>query len=262
VRYASLGSGSQGNSTVVASAAGIILVDCGFTVKETERRLARLGLSPSDLSAVIVTHEHSDHIKGIGPLVRRYQLPVYMTPGTFHQSSVGSIADLNLIAGYRPFQVADMLITPVAVPHDAREPSQFVIAANGVRLGLLTDLGSLSEHVVEQYRGCDALILEANHDPTMLANGPYPYSLKRRVAGQWGHLSNAQALQFLDEIYCQKLRQLVVAHISQKNNCLDLVRREFSLWHERIDSVLYACQNDGFHWQEIALTPALDEPVT
>lgn len=251
MRYASLGSGSQGNSTVIASKQGLILVDCGFTVKETERRLARLGLSAAQLNAVVVTHEHSDHIKGVGPLARRFKMPVYMTSGTYHQSSVGKIPHLSLIEGYQAFDIEDMHIQPVAVPHDAREPSQFVIQANGKRLGILTDLGSVSEHVYQQYRDCDGLILEANHDPRMLASGPYPPSLKRRVGGQWGHLSNAQALQFLAEIYSDRLSHLVVAHISQKNNCVDLVQREFQVWQERINTVLLACQNEGFSWLDL-----------
>lgn len=252
MKYASLGSGSKGNCTVIASEQAIALVDCGFTVKETERRLARLGLAPSDISALAVTHEHGDHIKGVGPFARRHKTPVYMTSGTYHQSSVGAIPNLCLIDGYQSFVVADMHFQPVAVPHDAREPSQFVITADSQKLGLLTDLGSVSEHVVSQYQGCDGLILEANHDPVMLANGPYPPSLKRRVAGAWGHLSNAQALHFLEEIYSAKLRHLVVAHISQKNNNLDLVKSAFDHWQERIETLRFACQNDGFTWLELA----------
>ena len=251
MKYASLGSGSQGNSTVIASDRGLILVDCGFTVKETERRMARLGLSPSQLNAVIVTHEHGDHIKGVGPLARRYKMPVYMTSGTYHQSSVGTIPHLHLIEGYQAFAVEDMEIRPVAVPHDAREPSQYVIRSNDKQLGILTDLGSVSEHVYEQYRGCHGLILEANHDPKLLANGPYPPSLKRRVGGPWGHLSNGQALQFLEEIYCDQLCHLVVAQISQKNNCFDLVKNEFQAWCERIETVLFACQDEGFSWLDL-----------
>lgn len=251
MKVASLGSGSRGNSTIIATDNGVIMIDCGFTIKETERRLARLGLSACDLTAVLVTHEHSDHIKGVGPFARRHKTPVYMTSGTFHQSSVGEIPELNLIVGYQAFSVADMQIQPVAVPHDAREPAQFVVSACDQKLGVLTDLGSLSDHVIEQYRDCSALILEANHDPIMLANGPYPISLKRRVAGQWGHLSNAQALYFLEEVYCAKLQHLVVAHISQKNNSLDLVKNEFAQWQERIANLLYACQDEGFHWLKL-----------
>ncbi len=256
MRYASLGSGSQGNATVVATAAGLILIDCGFTLKETEKRLARLGVSAKDLSAVLVTHEHADHIKGVGPLARKYKMPVYMTPGTYHQSNhqqnrLGDIPGLCFIDGYRPFSLADLTIIPVAVPHDAREPSQFVLESDNLRLGLLTDLGSVSEHVIEQYQHCHALILEANHDPEMLATGPYPPSLKRRVAGQWGHLSNGQALQFLEQVHHEQLNQLVVAHISQKNNCLDEVQARFLPWQERIDTILFACQSEGFDWLDV-----------
>lgn len=252
MRYASLGSGSQGNATLIVSGDTRVLVDCGFTAKEAAKRLQRLGCSPESLSAVLVTHEHGDHIKGVGPLARKYNLPVYMTPGTYHQGKVGNLPQLNLIEGYRAFQINQITVQPVAVPHDAREPAQFVFRAQGLALGLLTDLGSLSEHVVEQYRCCHGLILEANHDPHLLAIGPYPPSLKQRVSGQWGHLSNAQALSFLEQIGGQHLKQLVVAHISQKNNCLDLVQREFAPWVERLPQVLFACQEQGFSWLDLS----------
>lgn len=161
---------------------------------------------------------------------------------------MGEIPDLNLIAGYQPFAFDQLQVQPVAVPHDAREPAQFVFSDGRHKLGLLTDLGSLSDHVIEHYSGCSGLILEANHDPVMLAHGPYPPSLKRRVAGQWGHLSNAQARHLLEQIDCQQLQHLVVAHISEKNNSLELVQREFSQWHQRLGGMTYACQDQGFDW--------------
>ncbi|WP_317931141.1 MBL fold metallo-hydrolase [Halioxenophilus sp. WMMB6] len=258
MRYASLGSGSQGNATLIETDEVLILVDCGFTVKETTRRMERLGVSPGDLNAVLVTHEHGDHIKGVGPLARRFGIPVYMTPGTYHQASPGELPELRLIEGYQSFQVGDLQVTPVAVPHDAREPTQFVVATELYRLGILTDLGSLSEHVVNQYRDCHALLVEANHDPAMLATGPYPPSLKRRVAGQWGHLSNDQALQLLELLDAQRLQQLVIGHISQKNNCLDLVQRLFAPWTEKLPMVKFACQDEGFDWLEIASADVSD----
>ena len=251
LKYASLGSGSQGNATVIASDESLVLIDCGFTLKETEKRLARLGHGVCDLTAVLVTHEHTDHIKGVGPLARKHKTPVYMTPGTFHHGAAGNIPNLCLIEGYQAFRINDLMVTPVAVPHDAREPSQFVFEANGLKLGILTDLGSVSNHVIDQYQQCHSLILEANHDPEMLANGPYPYSLKRRVGGQWGHLSNQQALNFLEAVHHQALQQLVIAHISQKNNCLELVQEYFMPWQDQINTVLFACQMAGFDWLDI-----------
>jgi phosphoribosyl 1,2-cyclic phosphodiesterase len=229
-------------------AQGSLLIDCGFSVRETELRMTRLGKSVRDLTAVLVTHEHSDHIKGVAALARRYDLPVYMTPGTYHSRDLGSLPKLNLIHAYTPFQLDGLAIKPVAVPHDAREPSQFVFEYAGLRLGILTDLGSITPHVEEAYQDCDAILLEANHDPFMLASGPYPHSLKQRVGGQWGHLSNQQAAGFLQRIDTRRLQHLVVAHISQKNNSLGMARAALEPVTQAIKQVTYACQDQGFDW--------------
>src|SRR5690625_1381375 len=248
MQFASLGSGSRGNATVVAWGTGALLVDCGFSIRETEARLARLDLTPSDLSAILVTHEHSDHIKGVAPLARRYNLPVYMTPGTYHARDLGELPDIRLVHGYAPFTLDGLDVTPVAVPHDAREPAQFVFDYDGLRLGVLTDLGSITPHVEASYQGCDAILLESNHDPVMLASGEYPPMLKQRVAGPWGHLSNEQAADFLQRMDCARLRHLVMAHISQKNNCLSLARAVLEPVTSQVQNVIYACQEQGFDW--------------
>jgi phosphoribosyl 1,2-cyclic phosphodiesterase len=227
------------------------MVDRGFSVKDTIARMARLGVSPDQLSAVLVTHEHGDHIKGVGPLARKYRLPVYLTPGTLQQAKVGELPKAVLIHGYQPFTVGDIQVTPVAVPHDAREPCQYVMESHGHRLGVLTDLGSISSHVAEQYRGCDALVLESNHDSLMLAQGPYPPSLKRRVGSNWGHLNNQQAVNFLHSVHCERLRHIVVAHISEQNNCVDSVADVFKEWPARLQTFQLACQNQGFDWLDI-----------
>jgi len=231
---------------------GTLLVDCGFTVKETEVRLERLGKSARDLSAILVTHEHSDHIKGVPALARRYSIPVFMTPGTYRSRDLGDLPALNLIHSYSPFELDGIRVNPVAVPHDAREPSQFVFEFAGLRLGILTDLGSITPHVEAAYQTCDAMVLEANHDPIMLASGPYPPSLKQRVGGQWGHLSNQQTAGFLCRIDTQQLQHLVVAHISQKNNSLEMVREALEPVTQAVRQVTYACQDQGFDWLEVA----------
>ena len=248
MRFASLGSGSRGNSTLVEWSGGRLLIDCGFSVKETELRLQRLGVRADDISAVLVTHEHSDHIKGVAALARRYQLPVYMTPGTYHSRDLGDLPDLRLIHAYAPFELHGLTVRPVAVPHDAREPSQFVFEFNSRRLGILTDLGSITPHVEACYQACDAMVLEANHDPVMLASGSYPPSLKRRVGGQWGHLSNQQAAGFLQRLDTVRLQHLVVAHISQQNNTLALAQAVLAPVTAQVKHVTYACQNQGFDW--------------
>ena len=248
MRFASLGSGSRGNSTLVEWATGALLIDCGFSLKETEQRLLRLARRPDQLAAVLVTHEHSDHIKGVAALARRYQIPVYMTPGTFHSRNLGELPDLRLIHAYTPFEINGLTVRPVAVPHDAREPAQFVLEFAGLRLGILTDLGSITPHVEACYQSCDAMVLEANHDPAMLAYGSYPPSLKQRVGGQWGHLSNQQAAGFLQRVDTRRLQHLVVAHISQQNNTPALAQAALMPVTSRIKQVTYACQNEGFDW--------------
>ena len=246
--FSSLGSGSKGNATLVRDNDTLVLIDCGFSLKETEKRLQRLGVSADQLDAVIVTHEHSDHIQGVGPLVRKYKLPLYITAGTLRSRKIGVLPDLRIIKGYQPFQVNSLAITPVAVPHDASEPAQYILESDGKRLGILTDLGNVSSHVEMHYQQCHALILEANHDPTMLASGPYPFSLKQRVGGAWGHLSNQQAACFLESVNRTQLEHLVVAHISQQNNSIELAKQAFAGVQEAIENVIYACQDEGFDW--------------
>lgn len=248
MRFASLGSGSRGNATLVEWSSGSLLLDCGFSVKEAELRLLRLGKSPAELSAILVTHEHGDHIKGVAPLARRYGLPVYMTPGTYQSRDLGDLPDLRLIHAYAPFELLGLRVRPVAVPHDAREPCQFVFEHQQFRLGVLTDLGSISAHVEDCYQDCDAMVLEANHDPGMLASGSYPYSLKQRVGGQWGHLSNQQAAGFLERLDTGRLQHLVVAHISQQNNSLVRVQAALAGVTAGVRQVTYACQDQGFDW--------------
>lgn len=248
MRFASLGSGSRGNATLVEWAEGSLLIDCGFSVRETELRLRRLARSPGNLSAILVTHEHSDHIKGVAALARRYELPVYMTPGTYHSRDLGDLPDLRLIHSYADFELNGLHVQPVAVPHDAREPAQFVLRYHQKCLGVLTDLGSISAHVESCFQDCDAMVLEANHDPAMLAAGPYPPSLKARVGGQWGHLSNQQAAGFLQRVDTRRLQHLVVAHISQKNNSLLAAQAALAPVTSLVRQVTYACQDQGFGW--------------
>lgn len=248
LRFASLGSGSSGNATVISSDNVNILLDCGFSTKETARRLSRLGLDLGQLSALLVTHEHSDHVKGVPALARKTNLPVYMTRGTSISKDYGHIPQLNVIDGYQSFQIGDIHIRPVAVPHDAREPAQFVFTVGGVKLGVLTDVGSITTHILDAYDQCHGLLLEANHDRAMLATGPYPAFLKERVASPWGHLSNEQAVDLLQQLNISQLQHLVIGHISQKNNSLSLAMQALGRLGGALDNVHYACQEQGFGW--------------
>lgn len=252
LRFASLGSGSRGNATLIASSSGLVMIDCGFTIKETVRRLAHLGHSPDDLDAILVTHEHGDHIGGVGPLARRYNIPVYLTHGTAQHKGVAKLPVRELIDTHNVFSVADIEVTPVVVPHDAREPCQFVLRHDQKTLGVLTDLGSITPFVIEQYQHCDALMLECNHDARMLSMGPYPPSLKLRVGGQWGHLNNQQAANFLDSIEHARLQHLVISHISEQNNTEQLAWQAIVDIYGREDKLLLANQSEGFDWLAIA----------
>ncbi len=258
MNLASIGSGSKGNGTLVRSGDTIVLVDCGFTVKETCLRLARLGLSPEDLSAVVVTHEHGDHIRGVLPLARRYRLPVHMTFGTLRAISAPgsrhSLAGVTVqeVRPGRRFSVGTVEVLPVPVPHDALEPCQYVFEAGTRRTGVLTDLGSVTPHVVEAYATCDALLLECNHDPELLARGPYPPSLKRRVGGARGHLSNQQAGSLVTVLERNRLQHLVLSHLSEQNNTPEhALEAVADAGFDDAQRVRVASQQEGFGWLDV-----------
>ncbi|HWT71148.1 MAG TPA: MBL fold metallo-hydrolase, partial [Oxalicibacterium sp.] len=229
MKFASLGSGSEGNALLISARAGssttTVMLDCGFAVRETERRLARLGLMPGELAGIIVTHEHHDHISGVFKFARRHRLPVWLTHGT-HQAAVGRCddVDVHLCRDGASFQVRDLQILPYTVPHDAREPVQYIASDGNTKLGILTDAGHVTPHMVQALDGCDALMLECNHDLQMLANSTYPPSLKLRIGGEYGHLSNQAASEILGRLDRSRLRRVVGAHLSLKNNTPDLAR--------------------------------------
>ena len=252
MRFASLGSGSKGNATLVECVDTRLLIDCGFSARETVRRLALLGLEPEQLSAILVTHEHSDHCAGVAVLARKYHLPVYMTHGTYRTGRCGEIADINTFNCGTDFELGGVEIATVAVPHDAKEPCQYVFRAAGKTLGVLTDLGSITPTVVSAYQRCDALLLEFNHDQKMLMEGPYPESLKRRVDSDWGHLNNQQSADILGQIDTQNLQHLVVAHVSDKNNCPTLARDIAITSCEINGEVFVADQENGFSWLSLS----------
>ena len=233
---------------MVESQNACLLIDCGFSISELTRRMARQGRHPDQLSAILVTHEHSDHLRGAFPLARRYSLPVYLSAGTEKATRELSPVATKIINADQDFQVEDIVVSPVAVPHDAREPVQFVFSCEGKTLGVLTDLGSITAHVIDSYRGCDGLLLEANHDRDMLADGPYPYPLKQRVGGDWGHLNNEQAASFLESIGTESLQGIVIGHMSEKNNSLDLVKRHIEPLVASVPQIHYASQSEGADW--------------
>ncbi len=253
MRFASIGSGSRGNATLVEVGGTTLLLDCGFSASQATKRLARLGVEAAQLSAIVVTHEHSDHIGGVAALARRYQLPVYLTPGSARHPKLADLPGARLFNCHEPFAIDDIEVHPFPVPHDAMEPSQFVFSDGARRLGVLTDVGCWTPHIETRLSGCDALMLETNHDADMLAQGPYPASLKRRVGGQQGHLSNAQSAQLLARLDRSRLQHIVAVHLSEQNNRPDLARQALAgvLGCEQ-EWVGVADQSEGFGWRQIS----------
>ena len=251
MRFSSIGSGSKGNSTIVEYDDTIILVDCGFSLKVTEKRLGLLGISPSKINAILVTHEHSDHIRGVSALAKKYEIPVMATAGTSKFLRNSSALNLTCIDTQSDFHVENLTVTPVLVPHDAREPVQFIIRGGLLTFGILTDVGAITEHIIELYQCCDGLMIESNHDEDMLLNGSYPRSLKNRVSSNWGHLNNKQMLYFLKNIELEQLQELVIGHISENNNSVALVKETISEISKQLLSVSYATQNEGFDWIQL-----------
>ena len=252
MRFACLGSGSEGNGLLVEAGATRVLIDCGFGIRDTVARLARIGVAPETVTAIIVTHEHSDHVGGVAAFAARYQTPVWLTFGTL--SAVAErFAGLPEVYGFDTedaFAIDDIEVRPFPVPHDAREPVQFVCGDGQWRLGVLTDLGVSTLHVEASLSGCDALVLECNHDSGMLANGHYPYALKQRIAGRFGHLDNDAAGVLLSRLDNSKLKHVFAAHLSQHNNLPDLARAALATALGcSLDWIGIAEQHDGFGWR-------------
>lgn len=221
MKFSVLSSGSGGNATIVASPSTAVIIDCGVSIKLLKQRAESLSFDLNNLCAIVVTHEHGDHASGAAALARRLDIPVYLTHGTAVATKMWSERNVVVeeISPHRDFSIGDLLFSPSPVPHDAREPCQFVIEdSKRRRLGVLTDIGSVTPHVEAHYRGCHALILEFNHDTALLAECSYPDSLKARVGGRYGHFSNEQARSLLEKIASPKLELIVAAHLSENSN--------------------------------------------
>lgn len=254
MRFASLGSGSEGNALVVQAGQTCVLMDCGFILGETVSRLARLGLQPEALSGIVVTHEHGDHIAGVARLARKHNLPVWLTHGTLRAQfkNLENLPEVCEINPHTSFSIGNLEVRPYLVPHDAAEPVQYTFSDGVRRLGVLTDAGSSTPFIEQTLSGCDALVLECNHDADMLANGDYPFSLKQRVGGRFGHLNNADAGRLLAQLDNSRLQHIVAAHLSRKNNTPELAVRALSAaLNCSEDWVGVATQEEGFTWREI-----------
>jgi phosphoribosyl 1,2-cyclic phosphodiesterase len=249
LRLASVGSGSKGNATLVATDETTILIDCGFPVREMLARLPKLGVDISDIDAILVTHEHSDHIGGVAAVAKAAGAQVFATHGTVASGKLDAVRSLVRIDSDSSFAIGDIEVNAVTVPHDAREPVQYRFHSGLSCVGVLTDLGWVSPHVLSAYKGCDLLLLEFNHDLEMLRRGPYPAVLKRRVSGDFGHLNNEQATTMLTALGDLAPRVVIAGHISEQNNSVDRVAELLTPLAERQNvKIIYATQTQGFGW--------------
>lgn len=224
----SITSGSSGNCIYVGSDNTHILVDAGISGKRIEENLNEMGLSIRDLNGILVTHEHTDHTAGIGVISRKYGIPIYATKGTIegikNTKTLGEVPDelFNIINTDSCFSVDDLMINPIKISHDANEPCAYRINHNGSSVGVCTDLGIYDDYIVENFRGVNAILLEANHDVNMLQVGRYPYYLKRRILSDKGHLSNENSGRLLCEILHDDLNMILLGHLSEENNLAEL----------------------------------------
>lgn len=223
-----LGSGSKGNCTYIESGDDKILIDAGFSGKEIERRLGSINRSAAQLRAILITHEHNDHIAGAGVLSRRYGLPVYLNELTYQASAkkLGKINELEHFVTGESFCIGDLSIHPFSISHDTADPVGFVLKNEKGSIGYCTDTGRLTRLIAHHLAHCSALVLECNHDPHMLRTGPYPFPLQQRISSSTGHLCNEDALEFALDLTARNLRCLFLAHLSETNNDVHLVTRE------------------------------------
>lgn len=232
-----------------------MLVDCGFSLKQTLGRLQRLNKGPQELDAIILSHEHGDHANGVGFVARALDIPVWMTPGTFDatRERLGTLPEVRLFSPHEPFEIDDIYVNPFPVPHDAREPSQFVFSDGAIHLGILTDVGSSTTHIEAMLSGCEGLILECNHDGRLLAAGAYPAALKARIGGPHGHLDNDTAAELLANLDYSRLQHIVAAHLSENNNTPALARVALAEALGCAPSWIgVADQAHGLPWHELA----------
>lgn len=258
MRFASLGSGSAGNALVVEVQNTRLMLDCGFSIKETNARLARLHLTAEDITGILVTHEHDDHAGGVFKFAAKYKIPVWMTYGTRKMVEryfpAQHSLQFNIIDSYTKFSLEGIEVQPYPVPHDAREPIQYVFSDGNYKLGVLTDTGKSTPHIEERLSGCHALVLECNHDTHMLHSGTYSEALKKRIGGDWGHLDNSKAAALLSKLDNSRLQHIIAAHLSVQNNTPHLAQS--ALAHALrcdLDWIGVADQQSGFDWRAISM---------
>lgn len=257
LQVASLGSGSGGNSTLIRSATTTLLLDCGFTLKETVARLATLGLTLDDLDAILVSHEHSDHVRGLGPIARKCSASVWITHGSYDAWRDKKINRVHFCTAHQPFTVGDISIDPFPTPHDAAESCQYVFSLPGagdadtINFVALTDLGVCTPHIMDKLKTANALLIECNYDLEMLRNGPYPPSLQSRIRSRFGHLGNQQSAELLAQIDHPLLGTILLGHLSERNNTPQLALETVSAHIENAARVHVLDQHAASRWFDI-----------
>jgi phosphoribosyl 1,2-cyclic phosphodiesterase len=253
VRFASLGSGSRGNALIVEAGAIRVMLDCGFSYTETVARLGRIGLVPEDIHAVLVTHEHDDHVSGVARFAGRVGIPVYLTSGTLAAVASKFVGiRCECFDPHAEFQVGDLRVRPFPVPHDAREPAQCVFDDGRNTLGVLTDVGIPTAHIRAMLSGCSGLVLECNHDADLLRNGRYPPALKARIGSRYGHLQNADCAELLAALDTSHLKHVVAAHLSDINNTPQLARSALArALRAQPEDIHVAMQDEGLAWLDL-----------
>ncbi len=226
IHLCALGSGSSGNCFYIGSETGGVLMDAGFSAKETFARLNAVGVAPSKIKGIVVSHEHMDHVKGLGPLARKLNVPVHINSATLSQvgARAGTLPAIRVFRSGEPFEAGGLEVTPFSIPHDAADPCAFVFRVNGASVAVATDAGSATTLIRDKMRGVSHIALESNHDISMLMAGPYPWELKQRIASRSGHLSNETCGELLKELIHPGLQGVTLAHLSKINNNVDLVR--------------------------------------
>jgi phosphoribosyl 1,2-cyclic phosphodiesterase len=256
LRFASLASGSSGNCLVAEAGGTVVMIDCGLSLTETERRLERAGLAPAAVSGILVTHEHSDHADGVFDFAAAHGVAVYLTHGTLEalraEGKVTEGVKLRPVSGRETFAVDAIEVRPFTVPHDAREPVQYVLSDGAAKLGVITDVGTSTAHVEQMLSGLDALVLECNYDRDLLWGGAYPRWLKERIGGPFGHLDNRDSERLLGALDRSRLRHVLGAHLSQQNNRPELARAALARAMGCEESWIgLATQDGGFGWRSI-----------
>jgi len=246
--FASLGSGSEGNSFLIKTDKTIFMVDCGFNYKETENRLSELGLTFSDINHILITHEHEDHMRAIKMIIKKEKIQISCTYGT--AKKIGIVDEVNIINPGDIVVDNDLQVEVVPVPHDAREPCHYVFKKDTLKIGIITDFGSLTPKIIESYSNLNYLVVEANHDANLLMKSSYPTSLKNRIFGKLGHANNDLTFDLISQIKKDKLKKIIFCHLSKQNNQKEIIKHTVKEYFDKFQCE-FISQENIFNWSEI-----------